>query len=568
MASLNEINGVLGSKRAAHLLRRATFGPTIPEIEQFSGLSASQALDLLLDDSAEDPLPPVDTTSSLTWVDPTGVSGPPRAGSGNSEQDQLFAYFQAWHMDVMRRAPATLKERITWFMHTHLPARWSEINQSEAIYYQNCLYRHYAYDSFKELFKKICVDNAMLRYLDGYSNKKNSPNENFAREMFELYSIGKGPQVAEGDYSNYTEEDIKSATRVLTGWELDETYSYLDPDTGLPAGKMKSHMAGDGSTGLATEHDAGVKTFTAKFGGAALQPSEVVDDFSTVEAAYNELDEMIEMIFSQVETGRFIARKLYRFFVYHFISEEVETDIIEPLAQLLLSTDYSIAELLKVLLKSEHFYDADDAVKENDNVGALIKSPVDLFCGLFRLFDIQFPDRDTETAAFYEDMDYVVSKLVDQGLNFYEPFEVAGYPAYHQIPGYNRNWITTYALAHRYQAGGILMKKIDQGTERSFGLDIVDWVENSGYISDPSDAVELMDLLVGNLFALDLTQERYDYFLYTVFLDYTGTDLFYARGLWTSEWNQYKSSDDDSVVRSLLELLLTSLIETPEFQLY
>jgi len=568
MASLNEITGVLGSVRAAHLLRRATFGPTIAEVEQFSGLNASQALDLLLDDSAQDSLPPIDVATGHTWVDPTGVSGPPLAGSGNSEQDQLFAYFQAWHMDVMRLAPPTLKERITWFLHTHLPARWTEINQSEAMYYQNCLYRHHAYGSFKELFKKICVDNAMLRYLDGYSNKKNSPNENFAREMLELYSIGKGPQLAEGDYSNYTEDDIKAATRVLTGWELDETYTYLDSDTGLPTGKMKTHLAGDGTTLLATEHDIETKTFSAKFGGTVLQPSVVTEGFATLEAAYDELDEMIEMIFSQAETGRFIARKLYRFFVYHFISDEAETDIIEPLAQELINNDYSIIELLKVLLKSEHFYDADDAFKENDNVGALIKSPVDLFCGLSRLFEIQFPDRETDTAAFYKDMAYVVDMLVDQGLNFYEPFEVAGYPAYHQIPGYNRNWITTYALAHRYQAGGILMKTLDQATERSFGLDIVDWVENTVFLSDPSDTAELMDLLVKNLFALELTQERYDYFLYTVFLDYTGSNLVYARGLWTSEWNSYMSSDDDSVVRSLLELLLTSLIETPEFQLY
>lgn len=568
MASLNEITGVLGSARAAHLLRRATFGPTIPEINQFSILTATEAMALLLDDTAENPLPPIDAATGLTWVDPTGATGPPKAGGGNSEQEQLFEYFQSWHMDVMRQAPLTLKERITWFLHTHLPARWTEINQSEAIYYQNCLYRHYAYGSFKELFKKICVDNAMLRYLDGYSNKKNSPNENFAREMFELYSIGKGPQVAEGDYTNYTEDDIKAATRVLTGWELDDTYSFLDPDMVLPAGKMKSHLAGDATTELATEHDTGAKTFTDKFGGTVIQPSEVVEDFATVEAAYGELDEMIEMIFSQQETGRFIARKLYRFFVYHFISDEVETDIIEPLAQILMDNEFSIQEVLKVLMKSEHFFDEDDAVKENDNIGALIKSPVVLFTGLFRIFEIQFSDRGTETDTFYGDMGYVVARLVDQGLNFYEPFEVAGYPAYHQIPGYNRNWITTYALAHRYQTGGILMKTVDQDSERTFGLDIVDWVENAGHLSDPADAVELMDLLVNNLFALELTQERYDYFLYTVFLDYTGTDLAYARGTWTTEWNSYKGSGDDTVVRSLLERLLSSLIETPEFQLY
>jgi len=566
MASLNEITGVLGRKRAAHLLRRATFGPTIPEIDQFAALTATQAMALLLDNTADDPLPPIDLLTGSTWVDPTGVTGPPHADS-EREQDQLFEYFQAWHLDVMRQAPLTLKERIAWFMHTHLPARWTEINQSEAIYYQNCLYRHYAYGSFKELFTKICVDNAMLRYLDGYSNKKNSPNENFAREMFELYSIGRGDQVIEGDYTNYTEEDIKAATRVLTGWNLDETYAYLDPDTGLPAGKMESQMAGDGTTELATEHDTEAKTFSSKFGGAIIQPSSVMEGFATVEAAYGELDEMIEMIFSQQETGRFIARKLYRFFVYHFISEEVEADIIGPLAQNLIDNDFSIQELLTVLLKSQHFYDEDDSVVENDNVGALIKSPVDIFTGLNRMFEIQFPDRETETSTFYDDMAYVVSKLVDQGLNFYEPFEVAGYPAYHQMPGYNRNWITTYALAYRYQMGGILMKTLDQAAERTFVLDIVDWVENSGNVSDPFSAEVIMDALVDNLFAVELTQERYDYFLYTVFLDHP-EDHSYALGQWTSVWNAYDNTGNDTTVRSLLERLFSALIETPEFQIY
>ena len=565
MASLTEITGVLGRNRAAHLLRRATFGPTIPEIDQFAALTATQALALLLDDTAVNPLPPIDLLTGSTWVDPA-PGGQSHAGDQNSEQDQLFEYFQAWHMDVMRKAPLTLKERITWFLHTHLPARWTEINQSEAIYYQNCLYRHYAYGSFKELFTKICVDNAMLRYLDGYSNKKNSPNENFAREMFELYSIGRGEQVVEGDYTNYTEDDIKAATRVLTGWGLDETYSYLDPDTVLPAGKMESQLAGDGTTELATEHDTGDKTFSDKFGNTVISSSAVLEGFSTVEASYGELDELIEMIFSQQETGRFIARKLYRFFVYHFITEEAEADIIEPLAQILIDNDFSIVELLTVLLKSQHFYDEDDAVKDNDNVGALIKSPVDIFTGLSRMFTIQYPDRETETSTFYDDLAYVVSKLVDQGLNFYEPFEVAGYPAYHQMPGYNRNWITTYALAYRYQMGGILMKTLDQATERSFVLDIVDWVE-SGLISNPFDAVDIMDVLVNNLFAVELTQERYDYFLYTVFLDHPENHS-YALGQWISVWNAYDTTRDDTTVRSLLERLFSALIETPEFQIY
>jgi len=568
MASLNEITGVLDRTRAAHLLRRTTFGPTKSEIDQFAALTAAAAMDLLLDDAAPDPSPPIDPTTASTWVDPTGIAGPPLAGDSNSEQDDLFGFFQSWHLDVMRQAPLTLKERLTWFLHTHLPARWTEINSSEAIYYQNGLFRNYAYASFKDLFKKICVDNAMLRYLDGYSNRKNAPNENFAREMFELYSIGKGPQIAEGDYTNYTEDDIKAATRVLTGWELDDTFSFLDTDTDLPTGKMRSHLATDNVTELATEHDTGPKVFSSKFGGTTIQPAALVEGFATVEEAYNELDALVEMIFAQAETGRFIARKLYRFFVYHFISEEVEADIIGPLATELMNNDYVLIDALSLLLKSQHFFDADDAINENDSVGALIKSPVDVFTGLFRLFAIQFPDRETETTPFYQDMSYVVSKLVDQGLNFYEPFEVAGYPAYHQVPAYNRNWITTYALAHRYQSGGVIMGTLDESTPRTFALDVVDWVRNSGNITDSGDAAELMDVLVEHLFPQAPTQERYDYFLYTVFLDYTGTDLTYARGLWRQEWNSYISTSDDTVVRGLLELLLSSLIETPEFQLY
>ena len=572
MASLLEHTGLLGRNHAAHLLRRTTFGPGITEIEQFAAYTPVAAVTLLLEDSLENPLPPIDPLTGSTWVDPSGQSGPARAGAGNSEQDELFGFFQSWHMDVMRQSPLTLKERITYFFHTHLPARWTEILSSEAIYYQNALFRHYAYGSFKELFKKICLDNAMLIYLDGFSNRKNSPNENFAREMFELYSIGKGPQLAEGNYTNYTEDDIKAATRVLTGWENTENFDYLDPDTNLPTGKMRSRMEGDPAVEVSTEHDSGQKVFSTFYNGQIIETGSLEGGYPTVEASYAELDEMIEMIFAKLETGKFIARKLYRFFAYHFISDEVENDIISPLAQILLSKDYNITEALKVLLKSQHFYDLDDAISGNDNYGALIKSPVELFTGLFRMFDMQFPDRETDTSSFYTDMGFIISKLVDQGLNFYEPFEVAGYPAYHQIPGYNRNWITTYALAHRYQAGDMLMKKLEEGSERTIYLDILNWVENSGHISQASSASEIAEVLIRNLIPIELTQERADYFLYQVFLAdayYAGLeDKGYALAAWVSEWDDYKSSGDATIVRSQLEILLSALIQTPEFQLY
>ncbi|HEC43418.1 MAG TPA: DUF1800 family protein [Bacteroides sp.] len=561
MASITEITGKLGRARAAHLLRRCTFGPTPGQITEFAEYTATEALDLLFQEPLENPSPPIDPLTAKTWVDPAGQS---KAGTSNSEQDDLFKFFQAWHLDVMFKSPASLKERITWFYHTHLPARWSEIRSSEAIYYQNCIFRHYAFGSFKDLFKKICTDNAMLIYLDGYTNHKDNPNENFAREMFELYSIGKGPQIAEGNYTNYTEDDIRAATRVLTGWTEDGDFENLDPDTGWPTGIMRKTTSADPPAELATGHDSGKKTFTDIFNSAVLgpDPADLVNSLSTVEDAYTELYKMIDMIFGNIETARFITRKIYRSFVYHFISDEVETDVIQPLAQQFSDKDFSVKELLTILLKSQHFYDEDNMVTSDNNTGALIKSPADLFLGLLRFFDMTLPDRDAEASTFYKDMDFIVSKLKDQGLNFYEPFEVAGYPAYHQIPGYNRNWITTYALAHRYQTGQVLMGITGGGDDLSFKLNIVDWVKNSGYITQADDANEVVNVFIQNLIAVELTTDRKAYFLNTVFLDTLTTTT------WQYEWNQYIAFNDDTVVRERLETLLSELIQTPEFQMY
>ncbi len=232
----------------------------------------------------------------------------------------------------------------------------------------------------------------------------------------------------------------------------------MDPDTGLPIGKMTATPGGNPVQDLATGHDTDVKTFSSIWNDTTIQPAEIINDLATVESAYGELDDLMDMIFGNAETARFIVRKMYRYFVYHFISEEVEQDIIEPLAQNFLTNDYSIPDMLKVMMKSQHFYDEDTpAVTSDNNIGALIKSPIDVYTTLLRLFNVTTPDRGTDTTNFYPDFEFLVSKLVDQGLNFYEPFEVAGYPAYHQIPGYGRNWIMTYPLAHRYQTGDILM---------------------------------------------------------------------------------------------------------------
>lgn len=556
MASLTEFTNQLGPVKAAHLLRRSTFGPNPTQIDQFASLTAAEAIALLFPANPEtltDPTPPIDTATGATWVNPPDM---PKAGGSNSEQDTLMGFYKAWHTDVMLKSDNNILERIVWFFHSHIPARWTKIQSSEAIYYQNCIYRYYALRSFKDLFKKICVDNAMLRYLDGTTNHANNPNENFAREMFELYGIGKGPQLAEGNYTNYTEHDIKEATKVLTGWLFDDSFANIDPDHGWPTSKMQRN------NDQATAHDSTTKTFSSIFNEQSIAPEEMDGSYATVAAAEKELSDMIDMIFDHEETAKFIVRKLYRQFVYHFISEEVENDIITPLATTFRNNNYEVTAVLKQLFASEHFYDADDAVTGNNNIGALIKSPLELSVGLLRFFEVETPDRETETATFYADFDSaILPRFTEQGLNYYEPFEVAGYPAYHQMPGYGRNWVMPTELARRYQVGEVFMKRIVDEESFSFKLDVLDWVENSGEITDPGDAEELVTYFTTKLLAVEINTERYEFFLNTVFLDTLNPTS------WAMEWSSYKGGGNNAIVRERIEYFVSKLIQTPEFQL-
>jgi uncharacterized protein (DUF1800 family) len=557
MASLNPVSGLLGERKAAHLLRRATWGPTISSIKNFAALTADQALATLFTEPPV-PAPPIDLLTSESWVNPPSY---PAATESNSGQSFLFDYYRTWHLEQMRQSGDNLKERLTWFLHTHLPTAWTVINLSEAVYYQNALFRYYAFGNFKEFFKKICLDNAMLRYINGETNDKDGPNENFAREMMELYSIGRGLQVAEGNYTNYTEDDIKAACKVLTGWRFDDTFSIYDSDTGLPTGNLLGPDIGDTLPAhVALRHDPGVKTFSAAFQNQTIQPFELSNDLATKAAALKEFDDLIEMIFAQPATAEFLVRKIYRFFMYYAIPDEVENDIITPLADTFRNADYETKPVIEQLLKSEHFYDADTAVTSDDNRGAIIKSPLEIIIGSLRFFDVKMPAAlsDLYNKSY---IGGILDFIKNQGLDLYEPVDVAGYPPYFQGPTYNRDWITPTNLAYRYHFSFALLGNESGDHNYGFKLDVLDWVKNSGYISNPADAATLVQTLTNYMFAVEINEERSNYFLNDVFLDNLPAST------WTTEWGVYTSGGDDTVVRDRLETLVSAIMQTPEYQL-
>ncbi len=551
MASLNPFTGTLGIDGAAHFLRRTTFGPTRAEIENFSTKTVSEALTDIMQPLPV-PDPPVDPKTGINWL--------PKPDATNSGDDSLFQYFKAWFMEQMRTSGTNITERMTYFLHTFIPADHTLIQNSTSLYYQNALYRQFALGNLKKLMGKVCVDNAMLVYIDNTLNDKDAPNENFARELQELYTIGKGPQIGPEDYTNYTETDVKQAARVLTGIKHNFDFDTIDPETNLPRGKVTLN-----SNLQAERHDPGAKQFTDKYNNTLIEPNPLymVDGLATEEGFYDELNQLIEMIYAQEETARFFCRRLYRFFVYYLITDEIENDIIAPLAQTLITNNYEIKPVLEQLLASEHFFDVNNSSTQNNNFGALIKAPIELVIATFRFFNISLPTDPME--LYHYAYGQGISRMIDNmGMKFYAPIDVAGYPPYHQVPAYNRNWISANNLAERYHmANQVVDGKVSDDTSNTlYKLDIVAYVEDTANISDPSDANILIKELSDYLFPQPIPQERHDYFLNSVLLDGLTPDM------WTLEWNNYLGTGDDAGVRAQLERLIIMMMQSPEYQLF
>jgi len=553
MASLTPITGLLGAKNAAHFLRRATFGPTRVKIDEFASKTITEALADVMQDLPT-PDAPLDPGTGENWL--------PKPGELNSGDESLIEYFKGWFMELMRTTGMNMTEKMTFFYHAFLPADHSLIRNTTSIYYQNALYRQYAFGNLKELLTKVCVDNAMLFYIDNTLNDKDEPNENFARELMELYTIGKGDQIGPEDYTNYTEDDVKQAARVLTGIKHDFDFETIDPDTGLPRGKVSPEGI------MAERHDADPKTFTDKFNNRVIEldpddPLMMVDGVATEAGFFDEIDQLIDMIYDQEETAKFFCRRLYRFFVYYKITDEIEQDIITPLADTLRNNNYETKPVLEQLLSSEHFFDLNNSSTTDVNIGAIIKSPIDLIVGTFRFFNLSMP---TELMDLYHvAYGQGISRLLTyQGIDFYTPIDVAGYPPYHQVPAYNRNWISPNNLAQRYHfANEITNGKMNEDTEvMLYQLDIVEYVSNPANVSDPSNPTALVSELTDYLFTQDLPAERFNFFLNNVLLDTL------SAANWTIEWNNYVATSDDSGVRSQLEKLIISIMQSPEYQLF
>ena len=548
MPSIAPFTGTLSRSQAAHLLHRAALGFSPADLDAVTGLTASDAVDVLYDATAPLPAPPVHPTTGTTFANREELSDGTNAGFNR-------LYVRNWFLKQMVETTVPAREKMVLFWHTHFTNDAEKTIYGFPLIAQNQLFRQYAYGSYKTLCTKICRDYAMSVFLDGWRNYVTEPNENFAREFLELYSIGKGEQVGPGDYTTFTEDDVREAARVLTGYI---PTGFL-ADGSAPAGAPPIET--DPDTGLyrtgiwALLHDVGTKTFSARFQNTTMNSGS-----NTVPEIESELDAFIDMVFAQDATAEFIVRKLYRFFCYYEITPAIEADIIQPLAADLRAANYEVLPVLKRLLRSQHFYDADDTVVENDNIGAIVKSPIELIAGAVRYFGIDVGDA-SDWQTHHDALTILTETSSALGMVLFDTPEVAGYPAYHQAPFYNRNWISADTLVNRYSAFSALLFGIPvNGGALTIQLDSVDFVENGGAITDPSDPNEVVDVLTEDLFPVGVDTTKRDV-LKDILLDGM------ADSFWTAAWADYTSGGPDGVVRTRLNALFRAILQSPEFQL-
>jgi len=521
---LEPYQGPWNRRTAGHLLRRTIIGPSEDEVAAAASTSLDSILGELLQELAAPP-PPIDPTTGQTWIGKVFDS---------TLDSKYQGYLKAWWLGLMAAQGISILEKLVLFWHNHFVSEYSTVLDSRYMYQQNALFRRLALGNIRELVKAVTLDPAMLIYLNGYRNRgdgSNIPDENYARELQELFTIGKGPQRGSGDYTNYTEQDVKAAAHVLTGWRTNGYRSTSNPS-------INSYFE-------AIRHDQKDKQFSAAYQGMRIAGGS---------DGIRELNDLVEMIFRQQETARFLCRKLYRWFVYYDIDAAVDQNVIEPLADVMRSHNYEIRPVLTALFRSAHFFD-------ESNIGCLIKNPVDLIAGALRGLTVSMPSPASQAVAYNALLSSLAVTSGNLQMTLMDAPSVAGWPAYYQNPDFHRLWINTLTLPARWAFTDSLVN----GIRASGTTTAVDLLSMAKRTSNPADPRQLVGELADAMFAIELTADQKDYLAASVLIPGLPDSV------WTQNWNQHIADPNNTQKRNAvvtrLNALMRFMMRMAEFQL-
>lgn len=520
MGGLNPYTGPWGYAQAAHLLRRTGFGLKKSELDTLLTMNMESAVDRVLTVPANPPAPPINNYNNPQFTDPDvplGQTWVNRPYDPDAEGYRIESW-RGWWYDLMINQDISILERLTLFWHNHFSTQTSIVYWGRSAYENNRLLRTHALGNFKALTKAVTTEGMMLVYLNGFLNTKGAPDENYARELQELFTIGK-------DGEHYTEDDVVAAARVLTGWRIN-----------FPTDNSTYHFPVD--------HDFGDKQFSAFYNNTVIPGS--VDGAA-------ELDALINMIFERPEVAEFICRKIYRWFVYYHIDDNTEQNVIQPLAAIFRSNNYEIKPVIETLLKSEHFFEA-------AQTGCFIKTPVDIAIGALRTFNLTIPGTtpwDQFLMQYYLTV-YLSSMSMIPG----DPPNVAGWQPFRQTPQYYRMWINGDTLRNRNTFTDILTAYYVETDNDRLSIDLLAF---AAQFSDPSNPVTLVDDITKLLLPQPLSPSK-KFLLKSILLSGLPSDSY-----WTIAWNAYVANPNDPMVQEVVKSRLLAmhlyLTRLPEFQL-
>ncbi len=541
-------SGTFGKNELIHLLRRTLFGVSPSDLKFFEGKSLNEVVDYLLDISPSPPAPPIRAYQgrALTTFDSSVPFGETWVNTKPLDTEQSpngarRGSYKQWWIQLMANQNRNLREKMVLFWHNHLVTDTNDTVDIPTLAYRyNVLLRSNCIGNFRKLMYDITIDGAMLRYLNGEKNTASAPDENYGRELQELFCVGKGKD------SKYTEEDVKAAARVLTGWSI----SYNDNWNVL-------FRPG--------RHDAKEKQFSEFYG------NKIIKGDATTNGGANELNELLNMIFANSETANFMARKFFTFFVYYDINNDVESNLILPLADLFRSSNYEVKPLLKALFTSEWFF-------KPEYRGAMIKSPVDYTIGMARQMEIPWPSDPLAFEARYYFAGQLYNSINAQGQEIGDPPNVAGWPAYYQTPSFYEIWVDTATYPPRLTLNDVLVvKNYNTGNANStnwvnaeskskiFKIDPVSFVAK---LTDPTNPNQLIDDLVFYFYGVAISKAIKDSLKLTFLLRGQSSDYY-----WTDAYNNYINNPnnpnaDGKQVPKQLQDLIGYLFSAAEYHLH
>lgn len=529
-STLAPYTGVWNDSTAIHLLNRAMFGAKPSDVTTAISLTPSTTVDALLNNT------PSAYPIGLNWyentyADTTGVAFGNSwinadYGDGTIDYYRKIGLQAMWMKNIMTQN-FSLQEKMVLFLYNLVPVQFQLVGDARFLYQYIQLLHQYALGNYKDFIRDMTKDGAMLYFLNGYINNKYSPDENYGRELQELFTVGK-----EGG-QQYAEADVQAAAKVLTGWRVDSANisTFFDP----------------------TFHDTTNKTFSAFYNNTTITGQ------SGSNAGDIELDALLAMIMggqSGITAANYICKKLYRFFVYYDIDSNIETNIIAPLATTLINNNWELKPVLEQLLKSEHFFDI-------QSQGCYIKTPIDKICGLTRVLSVPVDPLTTFEDEYwlYVRQWYYADAM---GMGVGEAPNVSGFKPYYQNPQWQELFINSNTHPKRLQWTDQLLTAyghyVNGSTSYKANLPLF-----ASTLSNPADPDVLVADVVKHCFGLPVSQTKRNYFKAILLSNQTNNSY------WTNAWNDYIASPTDptalAVVTNRLRLMLTEMFRMAEHQL-